>query len=92
MIGLSVVYVEYMKDIFSSALTLEPDTRKELDNAFIDVPYNAIILDLSGIKSMSCDFAKEYISIKNESNKAVNEVNLPPELRLIMDKASECDP
>lgn len=92
MIGVSVVYVEYMKDVFSSTLTIEPDTQKELDKTLMDVPYNEIILDFSGIKSMSFEFAKEYYSIKNKSNKTVNEVNLPLELMPIMDKASECDP
>jgi hypothetical protein len=58
----------------------------------MDVPYDEIILDFSGIKSMSFEFAKEYFSMKNKCNKAVNEVNLPPELRPIMDKASECNP
>lgn len=92
MIGMSVLYVESMKDVFSSTLTLGPDTHEELDRTFMDVPYDEIILDFSGIKSMSFEFAKEYYSIKNKSNKTVNEVNLPLELMPIMDKASECDP
>ncbi|VFJ13288.1 hypothetical protein [Candidatus Nitrosocosmicus franklandus] len=91
MIGMSVVYVEYMKDVFSSTLTMGPDTREELDKTLINVPYTEIILDFSGIKSMSFEFAKEYCSIKNKSNKTVNEVNLPLELMPIMDKASECN-
>ena len=92
MIGMSVLYVESMKDIFSSTLTLGPDTHEELDRTFMDIPYDGIILDFSGIKSMSFEFAKEYFSMKNKCNKAVNEVNLPLELRPIMDKASECNP
>lgn len=92
MIGMSVLYVESMKDVFSSTLTLCPDAREELDRTLMDVPYNAIILDFSGIKSMSFEFAKEYMLIKNKSNKAVNEVNLPRDLMAIMDKASKCDP
>ena len=89
MIGMSVLYVEYMKDIFSSTLALRPDTNKELGKTIIDVPYDEIILDFSGIRSMSFEFAKEYLSVKNNSNKSINEVNLSFDLRPIMDKASK---
>jgi hypothetical protein len=89
MIGMSVVYVEYMKDIFSSTLTLGPRTHEELDKTITIVPYDEIILDFSGIRSMSFEFAKEYMSIKNNSNKSINEVNLPLDLWPLMNKASE---
>jgi hypothetical protein len=55
----------------------------------MEVPYDEIILDFSGVRSMSFEFAKEYLSVKNKSNKAVNEVNLSLELRPIMDKAMQ---
>ena len=47
-----------MKDIFSSTLTLGPNTYKELDKTIIHVPYEEIILDFSGVRSMSFEFAK----------------------------------
>jgi hypothetical protein len=87
MIGMSVLYVEYMRDIFSTSLALRLDTHEELDKTIMDVPYDEIILDFSGVRSMSLEFAKEYLSVKNKSNKAINEVNLSLELRPIMDKA-----
>jgi hypothetical protein len=88
MIGMSVLYVEYMKDIFSSTLALRPDTHKELDKTIMDVPYDEIVLDFSGIRSMSSEFAKEYLSVKNKSNKSISEVNLAFEIMSTMDKAS----
>lgn len=89
MIGLSVLYVEYMRDIFSTTLALRLDTHEELDKTIMEVPYDEIILDFSGVRSMSFEFAKEYLSVKNKSNKAINEVNLSLELRSIMDKAMQ---
>ena len=89
MIGMSVLYVEYMRDIFSTTLALRLDTHEELDKTIMEVPYDEIILDFSGIRSMSFEFAKEYLSVKNKSNKAINEVNLSLELRSIMDKAMQ---
>ena len=87
MIGMSVLYVEYMRDIFSTTLALRLDTHEELDKIIMEVPYDEIILDFSGVRSMSFEFAKEYLSVKNKSNKAINEVNLSLELRPILDKA-----
>lgn len=89
MIGMSVLFVEYMKDVFSSTLTLGPDTSKELDKTIKLIPYDEIVFDFSGVRSMSFEFAKEYLSVKNNSNKSINEVNLSFDLRPIMDKASK---
>lgn len=87
MIGMSVLDVEYMKDVFSSSLSLGPQTHEELDKTITIVPYDEIVFDFSGVRSMSFEFAKEYLSVKNKSNKAINEVNLSLELKPIMDKA-----
>ena len=89
MIGMSVLFVEYMKDVFSSTLTLGPDTSKELDKTIKLIPYDDIVFDFSGVGSMSFEFAKEYLTVKNNSNKSINEVNLSFDLRPIMDKASK---
>jgi hypothetical protein len=87
MIGMSVLYVEYMRDIFSTTLALRLGTHEALDKTITEVPYDQIIFDFSGVRSMSFEFAKEYLSVKNKSNKAINEVNLSLELRPIMEKA-----
>ena len=89
MIGMSVLFVEYMKDVFSSTLTLGSDTSKELDKTIKLIPYDEIVFDFSGVRSMSFEFAKEYLSVKNNNNKSINEVNLSLDLRPIMDKASK---
>ena len=68
-------------------MTLQPHTHEELDKTIKAVPYDEIIMDFSGVRSMSFEFAKEYLSIKNKSDKAINEVNLPIELSPIMNKA-----
>ena len=87
MIAMSVLYVEYIRDLFSSTLTLRPNIIEELEKTIMDIPYDEIIFDFSGVKSMSIEFAKEYLTIKHRSNKAINEVNLPLDLQPIMDKA-----
>jgi hypothetical protein len=45
MIKMSVLYVEYIKDIFSPTLTLRPNTAKELEKTILGIPYDEIILD-----------------------------------------------
>jgi len=87
MIKMSVLYVEYITNLFSSTLTLKPDTTKELEKTILDIPYDEIIFDFSDVKSMSTEFAREYVSVKHRSKKVVNEVNIPLSLEPIMDKA-----
>jgi len=89
MIAMSVIYVEYIRDPFSSTLTMRPDTTKELEKTILDIPYDEIIIDFSGVKSMSIEFAKEYLSIKRRSKKVINEVNIPLDLEPIINKALE---
>ena len=87
MIAMSVMYVEYIKDLFSSSLTLRSDTIKELEKTILNIPYDEIVIDFSGVKSMDIEFAKEYLSIKHRSKKAINEVNIPLDVEPIMKKA-----
>ena len=85
MVAMSVLYVEYIKDLFSPTLTLRPGIIEELEKTILDIPYNEIIIDFSGVKSMSIEFAKEYLSIKHESKKIINEVNMPLHLESVME-------
>lgn len=89
MIAMSVLYVEYIKDLFSPTLTLRPGIIEELEKTILDIPYNEIIIDFSGVKSMSIEFAEEYLSIKHKSKKIINEVNIPLHLESVVDKALE---
>jgi len=87
MIAMSVIYVEYIRDLLSSALTLRPNIIQELEKTILNIPYNEIIIDFSGVKSMSIEFAKEYLSIKHRSKKVINEVNISLDVEPIMNKA-----
>ncbi len=88
MIAMSVIYVEYIRDFFSSTLMLNPDSTKELEKTIVDIPYDEIIIDFSGVKSMGIEFAKEYLSIKDRSKKVIHEVNIPLDVEPIMNSAS----
>ena len=88
MIAMSVIYVEYIRDLFSSILMLKPDSTEVLEKTIVDIPYDEIIIDFSGVKFMSIELAKEYSSIKQRSKKVVNEVNIPIDIEPIMSKAS----
>ena len=87
MIAMSVIYVEYIRDLLSSTLTLRPNIIQELEKTILNIPYNEIIIDFSGVKSMSIEFAKEYLSIKHRSKKVINEVNISLDVEPIMNKA-----
>ncbi len=87
MIAMSVIYVEYIRDLLSPTLTLRPDIIQELEKTILNIPYDEIIIDFSGVKSMSIEFAKEYLSIKQRSKKVINEVNISLDVEPIMNKA-----
>lgn len=89
MIKMSVLYVEYITNLFSSTLVLRPNTKKELEKTILDIPFDEIIFDFSGVEYMSIEFAKEYMSIKHRTTKIVNEVNIPLAFEPIMLKALE---
>jgi hypothetical protein len=84
---MSVIYVEFIWDLLSSTMKLRPDTIIELEKTILNIPYDEIIIDFSGVKSMSIEFAKEYLSIKHGSKKAINEVNISLDVEPIMNKA-----
>ena len=84
---MSVIYVEFSWDLLSSTMKLRPDTIIELEKTILNIAYDEIIIDFSGVKSMSIEFAKEYLSIKHRSKKAINEVNIPLDLEPTMNKA-----
>jgi hypothetical protein len=84
---MSVIYVEFIWDLLSSTMKLRPDTIIELEKTILNIPYDEIIIDFSGVKSMSIEFAKEYLSIKHRSKKAINEVNISLDVEPIMNKA-----
>lgn len=87
MIKMSFLYVEYIKDLSSSTLTLRPNAAKELEETIFDIPYDEIIFDFSGVKSMSIEFAKVYRSIKYRTEKIIKEVKISPSIwSLIMNK------
>ena len=61
MIKMSVIYVEYITNLFSSTLILRSDTTKVLKKTMLEIPYDEIIFDFSGVKSMSTEFARKCI-------------------------------
>jgi hypothetical protein len=58
MIAMSVIYVEFIWDLFSFTLTLRADTIIELEKTISNIPYDEVIIDFSGAKSMSIEFVK----------------------------------
>jgi hypothetical protein len=58
MIAMSVIYVEFIWDLLSSTMKLRPDTIIELEKTILNIPYDEIIIDFSGVKSMSIEFVK----------------------------------
>ena len=87
MAAMSVIYVIFIKNLFSTHLTLQTDTNTILEREIFDIPYDEICIDFSNIKSISPGFVNQYMLLKYRSKKMINEVNISPDLEELMDTA-----
>jgi hypothetical protein len=85
MAAMSVIYVIFIKNLFSTHLTLQTDTNTILEREIFDIPYDEICIDFSNIKSISPAFVNQYLLLKSRSKKMINEVNISPDLEELMD-------
>ncbi|MGE0690706.1 MAG: hypothetical protein AB7O87_08930 [Candidatus Nitrosocosmicus sp.] len=85
MTAMSIIYVLFIKDIISTNLTTKLNTDKMLKENLFDLPYDEIIVDFSGVNSMSRDFTNYYLLNKSKSNKVFHEVNIPLNLQDVLD-------
>jgi hypothetical protein len=77
MTTMPIIYVASIKDIFTSNLMTIPDIDNKLNKELFNKPYEEIIVDFSGIITISQDFANHYLLNKSKSEKTIHEVNLP---------------
>jgi hypothetical protein len=89
MAAMSVIYVTFIKDLLSPHLILQRDTDSLLEREISNTPYDEIRVDFSNVRTISPDFAKQYLLSKSRSEKLIKEVNISPDLEEIMDDARE---
>lgn len=81
MAAMPIIYVICIRNIFASNLTTISGIDNVLDKEIFNLPYEEIIVDFSGIDSVSPEFANHYLSNKSKSGKMINEVNIPLRLQ-----------
>ncbi|MGD9534536.1 MAG: hypothetical protein AB7V56_12305 [Candidatus Nitrosocosmicus sp.] len=77
MTAIPIIYVIRIRNIFASDLITTSGIDNKLDKELFSLPYEEIIVDFSGINSISPEFANHYLSNKSKSGKVVHEVNIP---------------
>ena len=85
MTTIPIIYVIRITDIFTNDLTTISEINTRLYKELLNLPYEEIILDFSGVDSVSPEFANYYLSIKSNSEKIIHEVNVPPLLQNTID-------
>ena len=73
-----------MNEELSENLSLR-DLAKNLFDYLNNLDYKEIMLDFSGIKSISNSFAQEYIEQKKISKKSISEENVPENIQKMFD-------
>lgn len=81
MTAMSPIYVLNVKDILSTNLRPKHTIDKILEKGLFNLPYDEIIVDFSGVNSISPEFATQYLLCKSKTRKEVHEVNVPLNLR-----------
>jgi len=85
MTAMSIIYVIFIKDIFSTNLITIPDIKDKLDKEIFNLPYGEIVVNFSGVNTIDLDFVNYYLSNKSKSGKVIHEVNLPLWLQNVFD-------
>lgn len=81
MTAMPIIYVICIRNIFASNLTTISGIDNKLDKEMFNLPYEEVIVDFSGIDSVSPEFANHHLLNKSKSGKMINEVNIPLRLQ-----------
>lgn len=65
------------------------DSAARIFESVEDSPEPEIVMDFSGVRSMSRSFADEYVSRRSRSVKTIREVNVPDSVRRMIDVVSQ---
>ena len=76
-----------LADLIYEDLALR-DSAARLFDAIEDSPEAEVVIDFSGVRSMSRSFADEYFVRRSASTKAITETNVPDNVRRMIDVVS----
>ena len=89
MTAMTVIHVVLIRDFISADLEIRKSAITFIEKELEDIPSDDIRIDFSDVKSITPEFARQYLTSKRRSKKEIHEVNLPLHVELIIKKAQK---
>ena len=77
MTAMIAIHVIFIRDFISEDLKIKKSAATLVEKLIEDIPSNDIIIDFSNVKSITPEFAHQYLMSKRKIKKEIHEVNLP---------------
>ena len=89
MTAMIAIHVIFIRDFISEDLKIKKSAATLVEKLIEDIPSNDIIIDFSNVKSITHEFAYQYLMSKRKIKKEIHEVNLPSHVESIINKAQK---
>ena len=89
MTAMSAIHVVFIRDFISADLEMKKSATTFVEKEVEYAPSDDIIIDFSNVKSITPEFAHQYLKCKRKIKKEIHEVNLPSHVELIIHKAQK---
>ena len=87
MTAMSAIHVVFIRDFISADLDIKKSAMTFVEKEVEYAPSDDIIIDFSNVKSITPEFAHQYLMSKRKIKKEIHEVNLPSHVESIINKA-----
>ena len=89
MTAMSAIHVVFIRDFISDDLNIKKSAMNFVEREVDYAPSDDIIIDFSNVKSITPEFAHQYLMSKRKIKKEIHEVNLPSHVESIINKAQK---
>ena len=83
------IHVVSIRDFISADLDIKKSAMTFVEKEVEYAPSDDIIIDFSNVKSITPEFAHQYLMSKRKIKKEIHEVNLPSHVESIINKAQK---
>ncbi len=89
MTAMSSIHVVFIRDFISADLDIKKSAITFVEKEVEYAPSDDIIIDFSNVKTITPEFAHQYLMSKRKIKKEIHEVNLPTHVESIINKAQK---
>ena len=83
------IHVIFIRDFISEDLEIKKSAVTLVEKVIEGIPSDDIMIDFSNVRSITPEFAHQYLMSKRKIKKEIHEVNLPSHVESIIIKAQK---